>query len=189
MPFHSIPGQIFEHQTLLLEMHALSTKDCHDFHEFIQRNMENFRVPFPITTEAVIHGLEETRSWIERKRVDQSEGRCLMMLVRNRYTQEVIFVFSAFGFDWRVPKCEVAWMIDKDFEGMGIATVVVGKMLKYLFEVHELNKIICRIEPSNLKSEKLAQRLKFVREGTHVKDFRNGNDELVDVGYFGLWKT
>lgn len=187
MPFHSIPSEIYEHQTLMLEMHAVTLSDSKDFHDFILRNMDHFRVPFPLTTEAVMQGLTETKSWIQRKKLDQEEGRSLMMLVRNRFTQEIVFVFSAFGFDWRVPKCEVAWMIDQNFEGLGIATAAVGKMVTYLFRVHRLNKIMCRIEPGNMKSEKLAERLNFVKEATHTKDFRNGNNQLVDVNYYGLW--
>jgi ribosomal-protein-serine acetyltransferase len=186
VPFQSFPFEIFEHQTLMLELRTVTTNDSDDFHAFILRNLENFRVPFPLTTEAVVQGSGETKLWIQRKKLDQDEGRSLMILLRNRYTQEIIFVFSAFGFDWRVPKCEVAWMMDQKYEGLGLATVVVGKMINYLFNKHGVNKIICRIEPGNRRSEKLAERLRFKPEGTHAKDFRNGNDQLVDVTYYGL---
>ncbi len=189
VPFQFVPGEIFEHQTLMLELHAVTSNDSEDFHAFIFRNLEKFRVPFPLTTEAVVQGLGETKLWIQRKKQDQDEGRSLMILVRNRYTHEIVFVFSAFGFDWRVPKCEVAWMMDQKYEGLGLATVVVGKMINYLFTKHGLNKIICRIEPGNLRSEKLAERLHFIAEGTHVKDFKNGDDRLVDVTYYGLWRN
>jgi ribosomal-protein-serine acetyltransferase len=185
--FQSFPSEYFEHQTLMLELHAVRIKDSGDFHAFIMRNLENVRVPFPLTTDAVLQGLTETKLWIQRKILDQDEGRSLMVLVRNRYTQEIVFIFSAFGFDWRLPKCEVAWMIDQKHEGLGIATFVADKLIRYLFKEHGLNKIICRIEPGNLKSEKLADRLHFKKEGTHTKDFRNGNNQLVDVNYYGLW--
>jgi ribosomal-protein-serine acetyltransferase len=170
----------------MLELHPVRIMDSGDFHAFILRNLENFRVPFPLTTDAVLQGLTETKLWIQRKILDQDEGRSLMILVRNRYTQEIIFVLSAFGFDWRVPKCEVAWKMDQRYEGLGLATLVVGKMINYLFTKHGVNKIICRIEPGNRRSEKLAERLRFKPEGTHAKDFRNGNDQLVDVTYYGL---
>lgn len=118
----------------------------------------------------------------------QQDGLGLVLLLLTP-GGEVIGFLSAFNFDWRVPKCELAWMVDKDYEGKGIMKKGIETFIQFLFEACLLEKIICRTEPYNVRSNKLAEKLGFKQEGLHAADFRNGHNKLVDVQYWGLLKN
>lgn len=188
MPFNKLKCEIFEHQTLMLESNKMLLADSADFYAFVKRNLNRFQIPFPVTTGVVMAGLSSTKKWIQQKKQEQEDGKSVFILVRNRLNGEIVLSISVFGFDWRVPKCEIAWMLDEQYEGLGIATRVAETCIHGLINDLGVNKIICRIEPENHKSRQLAFRLGFQAEGLHKKDFRNGNNELVDVEYYGLCK-
>lgn len=188
MPFNKLKCEIFEHQTLMLETSKLLPGDSEDFYAFVKRNINRFQIPFPVTTDVVMAGLSSTKKWVQQKKQEQEDGKSAFVLVRNRLNREIILSISVFGFDWRVPKCEMAWMLDSQYEGLGLATRVAGVCINNLLNDMGLNKIICRIEPENHRSKQLALRLGFKHEGLHKNDFRNGNNTLVDVEYYGLCK-
>lgn len=187
MTLEKIPAKFFELQTLQLEFRLINKTDSEEFYNFIQRNKSTFLGPFPITCNSILRGLNHTKQWINSKALEWKENKSAIYIVQNRTTREIIFMVSVFGFDWRVPKCEIAWMLDTQFESLGIAHHSVQLVIQNLLQHSGLQKIICRIEPKNQRSIALANRLGFQQEGLHHLDFRDGNGQLVDVEYFGLW--
>jgi len=181
-------SHIFEHQSFYFELRLLQTKDVAAFHSFIFKNSGEFNVAFPVTTAEILKGVQSTKHWIAQKLDDEALNRNRILVLIKRDTHEILGYFSAFGFDWRVPKCEIAWMLDTDWRGQGLATYIVGKGIHHLLQQGKLEKIICRIDHSNIKSLSLAARLGFTSEAMHRKDFRNGNDDLVDVEYMAIWR-
>ena len=77
-------------------------------------------------------------------------------------------------------------MTDKSVEGKGLQRTALQALIQYLFTSCNANKVICRIVPGNDRSLQLAERVGFLREGLHIKDFRDGAGVLVDVYYYGL---
>lgn len=189
MAISKLKKEIFAHNGLSLEMRSVEVADAEKIYHFILRNKRTLAAPFPVTTESVLAGIKSTRAWIRRKRQDFEFNRGFIVLVCDAATADVIFIFSAFGFDWRVPRCEISWMLDEQFYGKGIAKEVTSKMIQKLFTEMDVFKVICRIEPGNERSKNLAKNLNFVYEGTHFKDFRNGLNQLVDVEYYGLCRN
>jgi [ribosomal protein S5]-alanine N-acetyltransferase len=62
-------------------------------------------------------------------------------------------------------RTDLGFVLNKDFWGQGIAQEAVKAAIKYGFENLNINRIQAVIEPPNLASQKLVERLGFRREG------------------------
>jgi ribosomal-protein-alanine N-acetyltransferase len=54
---------------------------------------------------------------------------------------------------------EIAYLLDKQFWGRGLATEAAKGILAYGFEKLDLTRLICLIDPHNLASQKVAKRI------------------------------
>jgi RimJ/RimL family protein N-acetyltransferase len=181
--------KLFLAQTFNFELQVIQINDALEFKKFVKSNEAVFRPQFPVTSEAATRELRNVKHWIEQKLTDMHENRSLCLVVRKIDTHEIVAFLTAFAFDWRTPKCEIAWMLATDWQGMGIASMGLTYLIQHLFLKAGLVKIICRIQPNNLKSLKLAARLGFIKEGLHRKDFRDGLGNLVDIEYMAIWQN
>lgn len=59
---------------------------------------------------------------------------------------------------------EIAYLIDKNFQGMGLASEAAEGILKYGFETLNLKRLICLIDPDNIASQKVAQKTGMILE-------------------------
>ncbi|MCB0546773.1 MAG: GNAT family N-acetyltransferase [Phaeodactylibacter sp.] len=88
--------------------------------------------------------------------------------------------------DWRVPKAELNYFIDKEHAGKGLMTESVKALLRFAFHQLELEKIYIRTAMDNTPSQRLARKLGFRREGDLRADFKKTSGETIDVMLFGL---
>jgi RimJ/RimL family protein N-acetyltransferase len=87
--------------------------------------------------------------------------------------------------EWKIPKCEIGYYIDKNYEGKGYITEAVNTLVEYCFTHLKMQKIFIRIIPGNAGSRRVAEKAGFTLEGLLRKEFRTHDNELVDVEYFG----
>jgi RimJ/RimL family protein N-acetyltransferase len=59
---------------------------------------------------------------------------------------------------------EVAYMIAKEYWGQGLATEAAQAILQYGFEKLGLSRLICLMDPANLASQKVAQKIGMTLE-------------------------
>jgi len=59
---------------------------------------------------------------------------------------------------------EIAYLLDKEFWRQGLATEAARGILKYGFETLNLSRLICLIEPGNIASQRVAERLGMTLE-------------------------
>ncbi len=88
--------------------------------------------------------------------------------------------------DWRVPKGELTFFIDKGHENKGLMKESAHVVLRFAFHQLELEKVIIRTAMDNTPSQRLARRLGFRREGELRADFKKPSGEVIDVMLFGL---
>jgi [ribosomal protein S5]-alanine N-acetyltransferase len=77
-------------------------------------------------------------------------------------------VIGSCGFLNIVPqhyRSEIGFELSKDFWGQGIASEAVEVVIKYGFEQLNLQRIQALIEPPNISSQKLVERMGFIKEG------------------------
>jgi RimJ/RimL family protein N-acetyltransferase len=69
---------------------------------------------------------------------------------------------------------EIAYLINKDFWHQGLATEAAKGIMKYGFEKLNLPRLICLIDPENVASQRVAQKIGMVLE--KEVDGINGDD-------------
>src|SRR5690606_16406030 len=91
-------------------------------------------------------------------------------------------------FDRYVRKCEISYFVDKNHVNKGYATRAIKEIINYIFSRTDMEKIYCRIDPENLASIRVAEKVGFVKEGHLRNEFRTGDDRIIDIFYFGIIK-
>ena len=59
---------------------------------------------------------------------------------------------------------EIAYLLDKSFWHQGLATEAAQAILKYGFEKLNLSRLICLIDPENISSQRVAERIGMTLE-------------------------
>src|SRR5215510_12841626 len=59
---------------------------------------------------------------------------------------------------------EIAYLIDKAYWGQGLATEAATGLLQYGFEQLKLSRLICLIDPDNIASQKVAEKIGMTLE-------------------------
>ena len=59
---------------------------------------------------------------------------------------------------------EIAYLIDKAFWGQGLATEAAAGILDYAFEKLNLSRLICLIDPENIASRRVAEKISMTLE-------------------------
>ena len=59
---------------------------------------------------------------------------------------------------------EIAYLLDKSFWHQGLATEAAQGILKYGFEKLNLSRLICLIDPENISSQRVAERIGMTME-------------------------
>ena len=59
---------------------------------------------------------------------------------------------------------EIAYLLDKSFWHQGLATEAAQGILKYGFEKLNLSRLICLIDPENIASQRVAERIGMILE-------------------------
>ncbi len=59
---------------------------------------------------------------------------------------------------------EVAYMIDKAYWGRGLASEAAGGILRYGFEQLKLSRLICLMDPENIASQRVAEKMGMALE-------------------------
>jgi ribosomal-protein-alanine N-acetyltransferase len=82
-------------------------------------------------------------------------------------------------------KAEIGYDLIPAFWGKGIMTQAIHELLKFGFEQMELNRVEAIVDPTNINSYKLLDRLGFQREGFHRQSFFE-KGRFIDVYIYSM---
>jgi len=156
-----------------------------EFFALIERNVDHIRKTFPKTLNNCLD-LGKTIQFLGENIDKEENGSGYFFYIRNLETHKLIGYVSIKNVDRSIMKCELAYFIDKDFEGKGIITKAVSEVIKFCFADLRMNKIFICTSLENLGSQKIATKHKFVEEGILRQEFKSAEGILEDVKYFGL---
>ncbi|MEO1628792.1 MAG: GNAT family N-acetyltransferase [Bacteroidota bacterium] len=166
-------------------MKALTQKDVSSFFQLLQANKGRLEESFPnLLISCSSSG--RTAQFIRNQIVLWSQQQKFAFGLHLRKQPRMIGYVSVKSIDWKIPKCEMAYFIDKDFAGKGHMSEAVKALTEYCFEELDMVKLFARIMPHNLASQALAAKVGFSKEATLRKDFRTHNNQLVDIQYWSI---
>ena len=90
--------------------------------------------------------------------------------------------------NWKVPSFEIGYYLDQSYTKKGLATEAVKRSMDYIFTDLKAHKIILITRDYNEKSFKLAERLKFVKEG-HFRESNINGDKRFGLFFYGMLKS
>ena len=158
-----------------------------EFFDLIDRNKERVKNTFPVTLSHCLN-LETTVKFIKENIEIESKKEGYYFYIRNLETNKLIGYVGIKKIDLKISKCELFYFIDKDFEGKGIISTVVSRMLDFCFNDLKMNKIFICTSKINFGSQQIALKNAFQQEGMLREEFKNGDGILEDIIYFGLLK-
>lgn len=85
--------------------------------------------------------------------------------------------------DFENAKAEIGYDIAKSFWGKGYASEAIYSLLDYAFSSLKMNRIEAKVEPENVNSIKLLQKLNFTFEGT-LRQYERIDGKFNDLNIY-----
>jgi len=147
--------------------------------EFLRENVEEVS-SLKTEREAEIRVRKHSAEWFARDRFVmgiwlKSENKCVGEIWIEPKT-------------WEVPSFEIGWFLDQGYQRRGIATEAARRSLGFLFNDLDAHKVIVITRDTNPRSQKLAERLGFRREG-HLRECRIESGKRYGLLYYGMLRT
>ncbi len=158
------------------------------FYKLVADNTSRINDYFPQTMEAVTDK-DAGEGYVRQKLADWLTQQEYCFGVWESKQAKLVGFVRLFNITWGVPAGEIAFFIDKDFEGKGIMTEVVQAVMGFAFEELEIEKLSLRTATDNYATQRLARKCGFRREGDLRSAFRRPSGDLIDVMLFGYTKT
>ena len=159
-----------------------------EFFELIQKNKSHIHNTFPVTVANCLD-LEKTTNFIAENIEKEKNKDGYYFYIRNLETNKLIGYVCIKNVKKDIMKCEFAYFIDKDFEGQGIISKVVSQTIEHCFDELGMNKVFICTSKINKASQQIALKHGFQQEGILREEFKNHEEILEDVVYFGLLKS
>ena len=134
------------------------------------------------------HGKDEEffLSFIKKSLHDYADGKSLVCAMV--YQDKVVGTVGFNNIDSGLQKVEIGYWLDKDFQGKGIVSKCVSKLIDYAFTELNMQKIQIAAAVDNLASRNVCERLGLKLEGI-ITRAENLNGKIVDHAIYGLTKT
>ncbi|MDC6159347.1 GNAT family N-acetyltransferase [Bacillus cereus group sp. Bce005] len=103
-------------------------------------------------------------------------------------SNEIIGTCGFNSIDFENAKAEIGYDIAKAYWGKGYAPEGISALLNYGFETLKLNRIEAKVEPANVNSIKVIEKLHFTFEGT-LRQYEKSKGNFIDIKMYSLLKT
>ncbi len=174
-------------ETCQFNIRAFEPGDAISFYALVQRNRERLSLYFPISMNYLTN-IYRTRKYVQNK-INQARLRNQMAyLLECRDTGRLIGFLIAKNFDWKKLDCELAYWIDRDYQGQGITTMSIQTLVEYALEEWGMERIYLRIDGVNKGSRRVAQKSGFFLDYIAEKEFDRGDGVKIDVEYWVIRK-
>lgn len=169
----------FKLQSSLLLLRPYKITDASALFSLISSNRDILSDYFPMSVENNT-SVMASRGYIHDRNRDRKSGKSLFAGIFTPDGKQLIGQICAKDINWRVPKCEMGYFLDKDFMQKGIGSAAVKLFSDYCFTELKMAKITLRIEPQNAASKKLAAACGFEMIGVAKNDFRSISGRLME---------
>lgn len=121
--------------------------------------------PMPYTREMAVEFVTEMSAAQEN-----TPGEWYQMAVAGRETGEMIGDVAYYLFKNDTRQAEIGITLAGAYQGKGYASEIIERLLAYLFEELRLHRVRAGVDPANIPSWKVLERLGFRREAHFVEN-------------------
>lgn len=165
----------------------LTNDDLNAYFELIETNRKRLE-DFFAGTVAITKTLEETKIHLTDIVNKATKNNYFPFVVIDNSTLKIIASIQVKNVDWSIPKSELGYYIDSQYEGKGIVTKATSMIIQFCFDELKMEKLLIRTHAGNQPSIIVAEKNGFKLEGTIRKDYKTTSGDLVDLLYYGKTK-
>ena len=146
---------------------------------FLRSNKEVMKfIPKPLAV-TLDDALDRIQMFKEHK--EKEEG--IHWAITQKGNDKMLGVISLFNINKENFRAELGYILHPDFQGRGIISEALQKVIEFGFEQMKLHSITAIIDPENIASEKVLQKANFVKEAHFKEDFYFNGEFLDSVHY------
>jgi [ribosomal protein S5]-alanine N-acetyltransferase len=171
-------------ETERLILRPFKTSDANDmYHNWASNHNVTKFLTWP--THQSVHISESViNSWVE----DYNSLAHYQWCVEYKENNEAIGSFGVVHLDENTQTVEIGYCIGEDYWNKGITSEVFQKVIQFLFDEVDCNRIYARHDVNNPNSGKVMMKSGLVYEGT-LKEAGKNNTGICDVAVYGLTKS
>ncbi|WGS47648.1 GNAT family N-acetyltransferase (plasmid) [Burkholderia sp. JSH-S8] len=166
--------------TARLTLRPLKEEDAHALFE-IWSDAEAMRY----FSFSVMVSLDEARERVARKLTTAADGTDFNCVLESRATGEVLGECALFHTNAQCRRAEIGFSLKRRHWGSGYMGEAAAALVEHAFGALNLNRLEADIDPRNVASARVLERLGFVREGLLRERWIVGN-EVSDSALYGL---
>jgi RimJ/RimL family protein N-acetyltransferase len=123
--------------------------------------------------------------WIASQEQRWTRGELAELAIAARENDELLGAISLGRFNWREWRAEVGYWLVPAARGRGVATQSVRMVARWAFEELGLVRLELLAHPDNVRSQAVAERSGFLREG-RVRSYRRSPQGRSDMVLYSL---
>lgn len=152
---------LFESERLIIRMPKL--EDSEAVYEAIYRSAKSLKPHMIWAQKEPVR--EDVRESIRKAHAAFIAREDLRMHLFLKETGEFVGSSGLHRIDWAIPKFEIGYWVDDNFEGKGYMTEATNRIAKFAFEELAAQRIEIRCDRDNIRSRAVAERSGFELEG------------------------
>ncbi|MFC4403877.1 GNAT family N-acetyltransferase [Gracilibacillus xinjiangensis] len=117
-----------------------------------------------------------------------NENKAIRYTIILRETNEVIGSCGFNSLDYEHEKTEIGYDLAKNHWGNGYAPEAISILLETAFDSLDLNRVEAKVEPENVNSIKVLEKLNFMYEG-RLREAEKSKGRFVDLNVYSKLKT
>ena len=165
-----------------IKLKEISLEDVNSIYEIINSEREYLRewLPFVDETRNILY----TRTFVENYLDSDRKDLTFCVLYQNK----MVGLVGMKDTDSTNRKTEIGYWLSETYQHLGIITKSCRTLINYIFEELRINRIQLTAANENSKSQRVAMRLGFQREGIQREGELHSRG-FVDLVVYGLLKT
>lgn len=175
---------LYHTDSVLITQHAVARRFRENEGEAFYELLDNNRSRIEDLVSNTAGGLstkEECEAFIRQKFAAWLLQKEYAFGVWHNVSAKAIGYVELFNIDWKVPKAEVIFFIDRDYEAKGLMTEVLTEIIRFAFAQLKMERVTLHTASDNFAAQRLARKCGFRREGDLRAFHRRVSGELIDV--------
>ena len=133
-------------------------------------------------------GMDDAEAWYEKVKLRHLAGEAIQFAIVEARSGKVMGSCLVFDYEEDNQRAELGYGLGQGWWGRGFAREAVQCLIAHAFDALGLRRLDARVDPRNLASNGLLQRLGFTLEG-RLRQRSLFKGELVDVNLYGLLRA
>jgi ribosomal-protein-serine acetyltransferase len=165
-----------------IRLKEIGLEDVKPIFQIIDSERDYLAEWLPFVSET--HELSDTMTFVKNYVEAESKEPTFAIHFKN----QLVGLIGMKDTDLDNQKTEIGYWLSQKYQHIGIVTRSAAALINYIFDELNLNRIQLKAATGNFKSQQVAERLGFIREGIE-RDGELHERGFVDLVVFGLLKN